>query len=179
MKKKRTNGAITRDEMWRRVEPVYDEVLSRAAEKLELDDPEDVRDPLHTVLARIAPHPKELRDWKPYLTRCTVNEVRSRHTDKREVSFTELSREERQRLFEERAGDWPDPWEIAAKHELEAKAMAELWKLPPQQRTVMLLRINGLSTREIAQRLGVRPTTVRSLWRYGLRTLRRKFGVAA
>lgn len=179
MKKNRTNGAITRDEMWRRVEPIYEEILPRVAKKLELDDPEDVREPLHTVLARIARRPKELREWKPYLIRSTINEIRHGHKNRREVSFSELSPEERRHLFEERAGDCREPWEIASQRELEAKAMAELWKLPPQQRTVILLRINGLSTAEIARQLGIRPTSVRSHWRHGLKTLRSKFRMAS
>lgn len=179
MKKKRINHAITRDEMWRRVEPIYEEILPRAAKKLDLDDPEDVREPLHTVLERMARHPKELRNWKQYLTRSAINEIRHSHKNKREVSFSELSPEERQRLFEERAGDWRQPWEIAAQHELEARAMAELWKLPAQQRTVILLRINGHSTEEIARQLGLRPSSVRSNWRHGLKTLRSKFRMAS
>ena len=126
-----------------------------------------------------AARPSALEDTKQYLTRCTVNEVRHDHKDKREICFSELSMEERRRLFEEHPGDWREPWEIAAQHELEAMAMAELWKLPSQQRTVLLLWINDYSTVEIAARLGQLSATVRSNLRHGLKTLRRKFRMAS
>lgn len=180
MKKRRSNGAISREEMWRRVLPVYEPVIRRARRNLRLRDEEEAREALHSVLARVAVHPTALEDWRQYLTRCAVNEIRHDHNGKRrETLFSELSREERQRLFEERPGPWRDPSEIAAQHELESMAVAEVWKLPPRRRAVLLLWMDQFKTCEIADILSLRPATVRSDLRHGLKALRKKLRVVA
>lgn len=180
MRKKRSNSAISREEMWRRVVPVYEPVIRRTTRDLRLRDEEAAREALHSILARIAVRPTALEDWRQYLTRCAVNQIRHEHNRKRrETLFSELSREERRRLFEERPGDWPDPSEIAAKNEMESMVVAEVWKLPARRRAVLLLWMNKFKTDEIADIMGLRPATVRSNLRHGLKALRKKFSMAS
>ena len=173
------NGSVNRDEVWRRVAPLYEAVVRQVMMRLELEDDDPARDALHAVVARIAAGtPPTLRDWKTYLTKCAVNQHRHGHRNGHLTFFSELAPRERQRIFEEIPGSDRNPSEIAALQELKSMAMAELAKLPAQQQVVLRLWMTDRTTSEIADALGKRPATVRSLLRHGLAALRRKFRVA-
>jgi RNA polymerase sigma-70 factor, ECF subfamily len=82
--------------------------------------------------------------------------------------------------FEPLADPSPDPSEAADSAASRARVVALLAGLPPDQRSVLLLRILGdMTIEEIARAVGKRPGAVKALQRRGLKRVERAYPFAA
>ncbi len=116
------------------------------------------QDVVHDVFARVGHRLAGIEDPVPYLRRCVINEVRSRH--RRSVLAQRHARD----------GDV----DAVDDHEL-AELRDVLLRLPTRQRAAIVLRyLYQLPETDIADALGCRPSTVRTLVKRGLAQLRRE-----
>ena len=76
----------------------------------------------------------------------------------------------RRQQYEKEAGRWENqqksgacPEEVVAGREARRQVREILWRLPPRQTQLLLLRHSGLSYREIAEAVGVAPGSVGTL----------------
>lgn len=167
--------AAERDELWGRVMPLYEELILRLKKRLDEKDDDVARDALHTVLVRLAKGKSwEFEDWKTYLTKCAVNEHHHEYRNGRLILFSELSKEDRGRLYEI-PGPERTPADQAAEREISAILWKEIEKLPRRQRQVMTLDLEERTEEEIRAILGVKSlATVRSHRRKAFARLRKK-----
>ncbi len=111
---------------------------------------------LHRGWGRLDPE----RPLAPYLYRVTVNVCHDFGRRRRRSAALPL---ERVAEAETPADPGPGPESAAALAEDRRIAGAALAELPIRQRTALVLRdVHGLSTREVAEVLGIREVTVRS-----------------
>jgi RNA polymerase sigma factor (sigma-70 family) len=147
---------------------------------------DDAREAVHEVALRVLEaqakrkRKKRLGNPKAYLTKSAIGAYeRSRGENHRVILFSELSPDEKVKLFEETPGPGPDPARVAEQNELAALAWADLAKLPPRQRQVLAMRSSGLAFGEIGRILGISPGSARAHYHVGLQALRGRFRHAA
>lgn len=120
---------------------------------------EDAQDAAQEVLLRLYRHLgrfDEVRSFRPWLYRMTVNVCRDAHRRRRHV--TTLSLEEAPPI----ADRLPGPEQIFAVDEQRRLVREGLRTLAEKERAALVLRdIEGLSTREVARILGSAEVTVR------------------
>lgn len=108
------------------------------------------------------------RPFKPWLYQIAINKCREAF--RRAQPVGEVSMEEESLAVD----DNPSPAETAIAAETATLVTAAVTRLPPGQRTVVVLRIwNGLSYAEIADIVGRSEATVRSHMHHGLTGLRK------
>ncbi len=132
-----------------------------------LSRPEDAEDAaqeaffrLYRALSRRGSRLDPERPLAPYLYRVTVNVCRDlgrRRGRSRALSLEDV------READAPADPGPDPESAAALAEDHRIAGVALAELPVRQRAALVLRdVHGLSTREVAEALGIREVTVRT-----------------
>lgn len=103
---------------------------------------------------------------KGYLSTCVANCARDRN---RLRSRLDVGLD----VAEEVGAESDDPVEYAAGAEEAGRLQDVLWRLPYEQREIIVLRLHQeMRFREIAEALGVSINTVQSRYRYGLEKLR-------
>ncbi len=113
-------------------------------------------DLVHDAFLKLRPRYDTVREPGPYFRAMVVNECRM------------WAR--RHEVESRHAGGMDERLELPPEHD---DAWAHLLTLPPRRRAVLFLRFyEDLSTNDIAEALGCRPTTVRSLLRRGLASMR-------
>ena len=142
--------------------------LYQSALKL-LGNPEDAEDALQEGMLSAF---KNLRRFEgrskfsSWLTRIVINAALMRLRSQRAhrtVSADEPLGEAESTLAEQLADPAPDPERLYARKELRRLLDRNLTELPPDMRTAVLLRdIEGLSTQEAAEALGVPENTLKS-----------------
>ena len=142
--------------------------LYQSALKL-LGNPEDAEDALQEGMLSAF---KNLRRFEgrskfsSWLTRIVINAALMRLRSQRSrptVSADEPLGEAELTLAEQLADPAPDPERLYARQELRRLLDRNLTELPPDMRTAVLLRdIEGLSTQEAAEALGVPENTLKS-----------------
>lgn len=126
--------------------------------------------------------PAEMKAWlRAILARTLYNAARHNAQAKRNVRrerSLDVSVEESSRRLEAwLAADQTSPSQCVAREERFAQLVAALEELPPDQRSVLLLKhCEGLSVSEIATRLDVTLAAVAGLLRRGLQKLRERMG---
>jgi DNA-directed RNA polymerase specialized sigma24 family protein len=156
----------------REIERVYEPVVQWICNRLGIGV-EESREAVHTVIARLDGKASRIKKWDRYLTRAAVREYRRSQAKPRMVLFSELSREDRKRLYSLQAPG-PDPAEEAAKDELVELFRERIGDLPARQGEVMTLDLVGETGEEIRSKLGLESVaTVRSNRRKGRAVLRK------
>ncbi len=163
------------EETRQQIRKVYEPVIQWTNQHLHIHK-EDVRDALHEVLKNLHNgQMARIRNWEQYLTRATIRKLRRPQTAPKIMLFSELSKEERRELFQIPAPGL-NPAELTANRELLALAREGIQKLPPRQRDVLRLGLEGRTPEEIRTLLGLRSlSTVRSNQRHGIAKLRKIF----
>lgn len=72
-----------------------------------------------------------------------------------------FSREKTEVDFNQRPGNDPEPWEVVYAHKVLRLVADVLDTVPDRQRLIFLLARSGISRKEIARQLGMRPGLVR------------------
>ena len=163
----------------------YEPAVRRTTLRLGHGDLEEAREAVHSVILTLLDtqtrgvRKKAVTQAVAFLATSAVRSYQRSQGMRREVLFSELGSEERRKLFEELPGPALPAAEEAAQRELAALAWRELLKLPPRQRAVLTLRMNGFSYADISRQLGITPGNARVHAHAGLSTLRRRFHVAA
>jgi RNA polymerase sigma-70 factor (ECF subfamily) len=132
--------------------------------------PEDAKDVAQETLLRAfqslkeVKEPRALRSWlyRVVSNACLMRRRKGKFEPERELGLDELMPQSR----EEAEIQIPDvsrlPDDEAVREEVRSAVRAGIGELPPQYRTVLLLRdIEQLSTREVAEALGVPGSTVK------------------
>lgn len=154
---------------WKRI---YDELAPKVVGYLRAHgsaDPEDVAGEVFLQVVGGLPHfsggEREFRAWAFTIAhRRLVDDLRRRHRRPVEAAPVEV--------VEQAAGAGGDVEAEAQARIADAAVRAAIDALPPDQRSVVLLRIIGdLTIEEIARALGKRPGAVKALQRRGLRRL--------
>lgn len=119
-----------------------------------LGTPEDAQDTAQEVFLRLFRNMHRIQgDPKPWLYRVTVNLCNDRHRRRKAVAQPD----------DRQPDPSPDPENVLAMDERRRLLMAGLQTLPERERAAVVLReFEGLSTREVAEILGVEEVTVRS-----------------
>ncbi len=163
---------------------VYERAVRGAARHLKVHF-DDAREAVHKVALGIleAEAKKKrkirLRNPRAYLTKSAIGAHQRSQGEKRLVLFSELSPEEKIKLFEETPGGGPDPAKVAEENELASLAWGEMAKLPPRRRQVVAMRSSGLDFVEIGRVLGISAASARVHYHLGVQHLRRRFRHAA
>jgi len=165
-----------RNEVHAKIEEAYEPAVRKVKDWLLLQGDIEARDAVHTVAVRLLGNGvPRVRNWVGYLARAAVYEHRHAHRNGKLVFFSELSEDERRRIFEEVPGPIPSPATLAAEADFQALIQAQVAKLPPRQRAVVTLWSQNFTHREIADTLGLRRVeTSRSTLRDGLAALGRR-----
>lgn len=128
-------------------------LLRRAVPGLEIDD---VVQETYARLAQL-PSTEGIRDPRPYLFRTAWSVMVSHIRHARVVPIHSLAQLESVEFIDE----LPDPETIVVDRDELRRLGAAIATLPPRIREVFLLRrVEGLSQREVAQRLGLSESTV-------------------
>jgi len=175
MLKTRRPGDARRRRIAREIERVYEPVVQGVTAHFHLRDEDDARDGVHTVAVRLLSKGlSRIGKWGRYLTKATVHEHRHAHKKVKIVLFSELSKDEQQRIVEEVPGPLKSPAVLVAEADWKAVIQAEISKLPPRQRAVVTLWSRDFTHKEIADTLGLKSAaTSRSSLRDGLAGLER------
>jgi RNA polymerase sigma factor (sigma-70 family) len=137
--------------------------LLRSVQRLGVP-PRDAEDVIQDALIGVIERWKEFETFDKFLAYC-LTRARWRAFDAwkkrpRERLESDLSENERARVL-----GHPDPQDAEAtlrEHEM----MDAVQQLPARSREVILLSASGMNSFEIAKRLGIEPTSVRSLLRH-------------
>ncbi len=114
------------------------------------------QDLVHEVLKRLpARQASGITDWGRYLGCAAVHEYKRSKAKPKVLLFSELEREDRERLFQIRAPG-STPVEEAVQREFIALLPAEIEKLPTRQRQVLTLELEGKKPKEIQAILGLK-----------------------
>jgi RNA polymerase sigma-70 factor (ECF subfamily) len=150
----------------RRIYEKYKADLFRVAGAL-LRDSAGVEDIVHDVFVGFAAQAGrfELRgSLKGYLAICVANRARNVSRQGRSIDLQRLAGP---------SPESPDSAEVASAGERDLLVRSALTQLPPEQREVIALHVlSGLRLRQIARQTGESVNTVKSRYRYGIRTLR-------
>lgn len=138
-----------------------------------LGNPEDAEEALQEGLLsayRNLPRFERRSQFSTWLTRIVINAALMRRRSKRArpaVSIEDCASEGELPLAERYADDGPNPEQIYAGTELRERVSKKLGEISPLLRSAFWLReIEGLSTEEAAQVLGVSRNTLKArLWR--------------
>ncbi len=161
------------DSAWRTLYESYADFVFRLAVR-RLGDRDAALDVVQETFLRAATAIRDFRGdatFKSWIARIAINETTSH-----------LRREARRKrapldTVERTADSAERPDDRAVTHDLAARALAYIRRLPDQQRDVLLLRTTeGLSYAEIANILGSTEGSVRVSYHHGLQKLKRHFG---
>jgi RNA polymerase sigma-70 factor (ECF subfamily) len=138
-----------------------------------LGNPEDAEDALQEGLLAAYRNLRRFEgrsQFSTWLTRIVINAALMRRRSQRArpaVSLDEPPREDELPLAERFADEGPNPEQVYAGKELREFVEEDLEDLSPLLRSAFLLReVEGLSTGEAAEELGVRENTLKArLWR--------------
>ena len=164
-----------RDALRRVYEKYKDDLLTIAG--CMLVDRADAEDCLHDVFVSLAAESARVRpdgNLKGYLVTATANRSRDRL---RRRGRCGRAGETASRTGDDIVGETADPAAAMIEREDARRLYRAIAALPPEQRTVISLRLHGEMTfEEIARQEGVSNNTIRSRYRYGLDKLRSSLG---
>jgi RNA polymerase sigma-70 factor (ECF subfamily) len=162
------DGRVKYDDLYRMHHP---RVLRLC--RLLLADPDEANDVTQEVFLKLfealQPRGREIA-WAPWLTRVAVNACH----DRRRSGWWKWWRQEHQEFVEAQvlARD-PSPEGQAISNQTRREVWGALRELPARQREVFVLRqVEGWSTEEVAERLGVSPGSVKRHLYRAVHTLR-------
>ena len=142
-------------EVREKIDGIYGPTVEWLVTQLKIEV-EHAQDLVHEVLKRLpARRAARIMDWGRYLGCAAIREYRRSKTKPKVLLFSELEREDRERLFQIRAPG-PTPAEEAAEREITALLPAEIEKLPTRQRQVLTLELEGKKPKEIQSILGLK-----------------------
>lgn len=142
-------------EVREKVDRVYERTVEWLVTQLNIEV-ERAEDLVHEVLKRVpARRASRITDWERYLGCAAVHEYKRSKAKPKVLLFSELSKEDRERLFQIRAPG-STPAEEAAQRELIALLPAEIEKLPTRQRQVLTLELEGKKPKDIQAILGLK-----------------------
>jgi RNA polymerase sigma factor (sigma-70 family) len=145
--------------------------------RLLLVDTDEAADVTHDVFLRVEKAERQARspeDWAAWITRVAVNAC---HDRRRSAWWRWLRRDGTPFDEDAAAGAGPTPEEESARNERQARVWAALRRLPARQREVFVLRhVEGLTTTEVAETLGIAPGSVKRHLFRAVHTLRAALG---
>lgn len=164
---------VTRKQIERELEQRYEPITRTVLVRFGLRDEDDARDAVHAVALRLlSKGALRVGNWGKFLSKAAVNQHRHDQKNGRTVLFTELSKDEQQRIAEETPGPLKSPATLAAEDHWKALIQTEVAKLAPRQRAVVTLWSQNFTHKQIASELGLKsPAISRSTLRDGLAAL--------
>lgn len=173
MLKTKRPGDARRKRIAREIEQRYEPITQRVLVRFGLRDEDDARDAVHTVAIRLlSKGAPRVRNWGKFLSKAAINQHRHDQKNGKVVLFSELSKDEQQRIAEETPGPLKSPATLVAEADWKALIQTELAMLAPRQRAVVTLWSQNFTHKQIAAELGLKsPATSRSTLRDGLAAL--------